>query len=355
MIHNTYDNLIGLENILTCWNEFKKGKSKKHDVLKFERYLEDNIFELHDKLINQTYQHSPYVKFHIYDPKHRIIHKAEVKDRLAHHIVFKELCKIFNPSFIYHSYSSRNNKGTHLAVKNLFNALRKTSSNYTKPTYVLKCDIEKFFHSVSHQKLFEIIKNRVNDPKFLWLVWQIISSFFTTVEYFLQRELKQSFSEKKGLPIGNLTSQIFANIFLDKLDWFIKKKLRIKHYFRYADDFTIVDPDPEYLKHLTGLIEDFLNIKLDLRLHPQKIEIRKFEQGIDFLGYIILPHYIILRTKTKKRMFRKVKDSRVRLNQGLISKKSFNQSLQSYYGILKHCDGYKLRKEIDKIIKNSEF
>ena len=188
MIHNIYDNLISLENILICWDEFKKGKSKKYDVMEFERHLENNIFKLHFELANLIYKHSPYVKFYIYDPKHRIIHKAEVKDRLVHHIVFKELYKIFNSTFIYHSYSSRNNKGTHLAVKNLSNILRKASHNYTQPVYVLKCDIKKFFHSVSHQKLFEIIKNRIDDPKFLWLIWQIISSFFISVENFPQRE-----------------------------------------------------------------------------------------------------------------------------------------------------------------------
>jgi len=199
MVHNIYNNLISLENILICWDEFKKGKSKKYDVMEFERYLENNIFKLHSELVNLTYEHDPYVKFHIYDPKHRIIHKAEVKDRLIHHIVFKELYKIFNPTFIYHSYSSRNNKGTHSAVKNLSNVLRKASRNYTRPVYVLKCDIRKFFHSVSHQKLFEIIKNRINDPKFLWLMWQVISSFSTTVNNFPQREreLKENFQKRR--------------------------------------------------------------------------------------------------------------------------------------------------------------
>ncbi|MFH1662027.1 MAG: reverse transcriptase domain-containing protein [Candidatus Falkowbacteria bacterium] len=196
MIHSIYYNLISLENILICWDEFKKGKSQKYDVLEFERYLEDNIFQLHKELINQTYKHNSYVKFQIYDPKHRIIHKAEIKDRLVHHIVFKELYKMFNSTFIYHSYSSRNNKGTHLAIKNLSSVLRKVSHNYTQPVYVLKCDIKKFFHSVSHQKLFEIIKNRVNDPKFLWLVLEIISSFSVDLKTIKSRErerVKRSF------------------------------------------------------------------------------------------------------------------------------------------------------------------
>jgi len=152
------------------------------------------------------------------------------------------------------------------------------------------------------------------------------------------------------LPIGNLTSQIFANIFLDKFDWFIKKQLRIKYYFRYADDFVIINSNPEYLKGLIKLIKDFLNTKLDLKLHPQKVEIGKFRQGIDFLGYITLPHYTTLRTKTKKRIFRKIKFNKEKLNQGLITKESFDQSLQSYYGMLRHCNGYKLKRRIDKSI-----
>jgi len=167
-----------------------------------------------------------------------------------------------------------------------------------------------------------------------------------------ERELKENFSKTKGLPIGNLTSQIFANIFLDKFDWFIKKQLRIKYYFRYADDFAIVDSNPEYLKNLIVLIEDFLNEKLNLKLHPQKTEIRKFGQGIDFLGYVILPYYITLRTKTKKRMFRKIKENKAKLNQNLISRDSFEQSIQSYYGIPKHCNGYKLKRKLDEFIKS---
>ena len=154
------------------------------------------------------------------------------------------------------------------------------------------------------------------------------------------------------MPIGNLTSQIFANIFLDKFDWFVKKQLRIKYYFRYADDFVIVDPNPEYLREFINPIEKFLNTKLDLELHPQKIQIRKFRQGIDFLGYVILPHYITLRTKTKKRMFKRIKINKEKLRQGLISEESFNQSLQSYYGILKHCNSYRLRAGLDEFVKN---
>lgn len=154
------------------------------------------------------------------------------------------------------------------------------------------------------------------------------------------------------MPIGNLTSQIFANIFLDKFDWFVKKQLEIKDYLRYADDFIIVHPDRHYLKKLMEPIEDFLKDKLELKLHPRKVEIRKFSQGIDFLGYVILPHYIILRARTRERMFRKIMANKEKLKNGLIDKALFNQSLQSYYGLLKHCQGYKLKLKIDKIIND---
>lgn len=139
---------------------------------------------------------------------------------------------------------------------------------------------------------------------------------------------------------------------MDKFDWFIKKDLKIKYYFRYADDFVIVHSDPLYLKKIICPIENFLNAKLDLKLHPQKVQIRKFRQGIDFLGYVVLPHYTTLRTKTKKRMFKRIGFNKIMLDKGLMSEDGFNQSLQSYYGMLKHCSGHKLKLKINKSIKN---
>lgn len=148
------------------------------------------------------------------------------------------------------------------------------------------------------------------------------------------------------MPIGNITSQIFANIYLNKLDWFIKQNLGVKHYFRYADDFVIVHTDTKYLKESLNKIQEFLEVELDLELHPDKIFIRKFRQGIDFLGYVILPHYIVLRTKTKQRMFKKMKCVKKNLEKEIIDRESFEQSLQSYLGMLKHCDGHNLAEEL---------
>ena len=157
--------------------------------------------------------------------------------------------------------------------------------------------------------------------------------------------------DKMGLPIGNVTSQIFSNIYLNEFDYFIKHQLKVKHYFRYADDFAIIDKEREYLENLITPIQDFLWTELELELHPKKVKIRKFNQGIDFLGYVILPHYVVLRTKTKKRMFKKLARKKEALLTGLIDGKNFNQSMQSYLGMLKHCEGYRIAEKI----KNLDF
>ncbi|MFA6160482.1 MAG: RNA-directed DNA polymerase [Parcubacteria group bacterium] len=164
--------------------------------------------------------------------------------------------------------------------------------------------------------------------------------------------LKENENEKRGLPIGNITSQIFANIYLNELDWFIKRELKVKNYFRYADDFTIIYSESDYLENILSQVADFLKNELKLELHPNKVEIRKFSQGIDFLGYVTLPHYIVLRTKTKKRMFKKIQNKKNDLKSGIISEESFNQSLQSYLGVLKHCEGWKIREKIKSNLRN---
>jgi len=152
------------------------------------------------------------------------------------------------------------------------------------------------------------------------------------------------------VPIGNITSQIFANIYLNELDWFTKRKLRVKNYFRYADDFIIVHSETNYLKGILLNVNDFLKNELKLELHPGKVCIRKFHQGIDFLGYVILPHYIVLRTKTKRRIFKKIRKKYEYSQRGLISEESFNQSLQSYLGMLKHCKGNSIVIKIKEMI-----
>ncbi len=352
--HNIFDEIISLDNLFLAWQEFRQGKRSKPDVQEFEFNLEDNLFQLCCELESKTYHHFTYTSFNIQDPKLRRIHKACVKDRVLHHAIFRVLYPIFDPSFIFDSYSCRKNKGTHRAVSRLESFAGKLSKNHRRNIFVLKCDIKKFFDSIDQDILFNLVKKQIQDEDALWLIQKIIQSFKKEPNQGLPRSEPQVLL--RGLPLGNVTSQLFANIYLNEFDQFIKHKLKIRYYLRYCDDFIILDENKENLVRLVKSIQDFLSDKLKLSLHPNKITVRKYRQGVDFLGYVALPHYRVLRTKTKRRILKKIKNKFRDYQNGLISKESFNQSLQSYLGVLRHCEGRRIKKIIkDIIIKNIKF
>ncbi|MFH1839047.1 MAG: reverse transcriptase domain-containing protein [Patescibacteria group bacterium] len=185
-----FEQIISLENLLAAWCEFRKGKRQKIDVQEFELHLEDNLFQLHEELSGLKYRHGDYRRFQIFDPKHRVIHKATVRDRVLHHAVYKVLYPIFDRSFIYDSYSCRIDKGTHKAVKRLEVFARKVSQNYTRTCWVLKCDIKKFFDSIDHAILFDLLERKITDPKTLWLLSEIIESYPLVDKKFQRESLK---------------------------------------------------------------------------------------------------------------------------------------------------------------------
>ena len=325
-MHSDYSNLISIEDLFQAWSEFRKGKTKRFDVQTFERNLEDNLFSLHKSLKNKSYRHGNYHSFYVNDPRQRHIHKASVADRVVHHLLYTFLYRLFDNTFIYDSYSCRENKGTHKGVKRLEVFARKVSKNYTSDCWALKCDIKKFFASVDHKTLFQLLEKIIKDKDSLWLLKQIIDSFCSDR------------GEGKGVPLGNLTSQVFANIYMNELDQFVKHKLKAKFYIRYADDFLFLSKNKEFLHEYIDKVKQFLTSTLKLELHPNKINIRRLDNGIDFLGYIVLPHYILPRTKTKRRIFKKLKEK--------VGSENFNQSLQSYLGYLKHANAYKLTSKL---------
>lgn len=333
-----FERIVSLENLFLAWEEFRRGKSARTDVQEFEWRLEQNIFSLYRDLRNRTYEHGKYSAFSICDPKQRRIHKASVRDRVLHHAVFKILNPIFEPTFIAHSFSCREGKGTHKAVDALEQSLRKTSKNYRSRCFALKCDIHQFFASVDHAILLSIIGRTIKDEDALWLLREVIGSFWTP---------GYSDHERKGIPIGNLTSQLFANLYMNEFDQFMKHKLRVEHYLRYTDDFVIVDSNKSVLKSLIPVMEKFLNTTMNIKLHPRKVILRKFSQGIDFLGYVILPHYRTLRTRTKKRMFRKLKLRVADSKTGIGSAASAESSLQSYLGVLSHANTHRLTERLE--------
>ena len=211
MIH-FYSQIISLENLFKAFDEFKKGKRGKSEVAEYEIESEDNILKLHYQLLDGQYKHSPYVQFKISDPKPRIIHKACAQDRVLHQAVFRVINPIFKKSFIFDSYSSRLKKGTHKSVWRLEKFTKKVSSNYKNPVYAVKIDIKKFFDTIDHRTLFKLLKRKIKCQKTLNLLKMIIESYET--------------KPAKGIPLGNVTSQMFGNIYLDPLDKFVKEKLR---------------------------------------------------------------------------------------------------------------------------------
>ena len=227
-MHDNYLNLISIENLFQAWNEFRVGKRKRADVQEFERHLEDNLFDLHFLLKTKGYKHGNYHSFYVQDPKRRHIHKAKVADRVIHHLLYTYLYKLYDNNFIYDSYSCRVDKGTHKGVKRLNNFVRKVSRNYTRDCFALKLDIKKFFASVDHRILLDLLKKKITDQDILWLLENVINSFHSDQRI------------GKGIPLGNLTSQIFANIYMNELDQFIKHELKVEYYLRYADDFIIL-------------------------------------------------------------------------------------------------------------------
>ncbi len=323
---HTYNDIISLENLLFAWQEFVKGKRYRKDVQKFEKHLMTNIITLHKDLIDIIYKHSKYEAFSVSDPKPRNIHKAKVRDRLLHHAIYRTLYPFFDKKFIFDSYSCRNKKGTHKAINQFKNFAHKTSKNNTKTAWVLKCDIRKFFDSIDHKILIQAITKYISDKQIIWLLTAVIDSFHT---------------EKRniGLPLGNLTSQLFANIYMNEFDQFVKHKIKAKYYIRYADDFVILSHNKNWLESILLQIKIFLYDKLKIKLHSKKVSIQTIASGIDYLGWVNFFDHRVLRTTTKKRIFRNIQEKQLKI-----------ETIQSYLGLMSHGNTKKLRENINNLL-----
>lgn len=277
-----------------------------------------NVLALHRDLAAGVYVHGPYWHFKINDPKLRDIHKASVRDRLMHHAIYRALYPLFDRTFIPDAYSCRVGRGAHRAM-NAFRAYAyKASKNHTKTLWVLKCDIRKFFASIDHAILLAILKKHICDERPLDLLERVIKSFET-----LGRP-------GKGLPLGNLTSQLFANVYLNELDQFVKHRLKARYYVRYADDFALLSPDRDWLLSALPYMEVFLREQLALELHPDKVSLKTFAPGADFLGWVHFPDHRVLRTSTRRRICRNLAEG------------SRPARIASYRGMLSHGNAHGL-------------
>lgn len=293
--------------------------------MEFELHLEDNLFDVYEDLKNFNYKHGPYKYFQVFDNKKRDINKAKIRDRIVHQIIYDYLVEVFEPEFINDSYSSRIYKGQYKAIKTFRYFLKLVSDKYNS-CFVLKCDIKKYFNTINKKILVNLIDRQIKCKKISKIIKEIIYSYtFSGLE--------------NGIPLGNITSQIFANIYLNILDQYIKNELKFRFYIRYNDDFVILDQSKKRLEKARDKVTLFVKERLLLDIPIDKTSIRKINWGIDFLGFTILPKAVLLRNKTKSKMYRNISV----------------KNLHSYFGILKHCNSYNLKRKILSIDKLFEI
>ncbi|MBI5398986.1 group II intron reverse transcriptase domain-containing protein [Candidatus Saganbacteria bacterium] len=321
---NLFEKLISFENLLLASKKAQKGKRFKDSTGNFNLELEKELLLIQHELRQGLYKPGTYKRFLIFEPKKRLISAAPYRDRIIQHALCNIIEPIFDNAFIYDTYSCRKGKGTHAAVERF-------SAFCRKARYVLKCDISSYFDSIDHKVLFDLISRKIKDRKVLWLIRIIISS--------LNR------AEGKGIPIGNLASQFFANIYLDGMDHFIKEKLKCRYYIRYTDDFVVLDDNKEKLHGVKKKIEEYL-LGLRLNMHPDKCAIFKVEQGTDFLGYKIFPGHRLVRKSNIKRFTRRIKKYRKELLYDKISLAKITRSIESWAAHAAHANSFGFLKKL---------
>lgn len=306
LIHSGHP-LFSVENLYEAYKQCRRRKRATNNAMLFEQHLEDNLFALHEVLNGYSYQPEPSVVFMVEKPKRREIFAASFRDRVVHHLLVRHLEPFWERRFIHDSFACRSGKGTHKGVEQLQRFTRKVTSNQVRPAWYLQLDIQGFFMAINRQILFQRLKAKEQDPAVLWLLRTLV--YHDPVLHcrfrMAKREDFMALPKHKtlfmadqgcGLPIGNLTSQFFANVYLDALDQFVKHDLKVRHYVRYCDDFVLLSEHRAQLQDWHGAIQKFLWEKLRLLLN-QKQKLRPVADGIDFLGYIVRPDYLLVRRR----------------------------------------------------------
>lgn len=283
---------LSLSNLYKCWRLFRRGKKASREIVEFEYFLENNLRGLEKDLHSGIYKHGCYRQFEVVDNKRRLIKVAGVRDRVVHRLVYEYLKPIFDPAFIYDVWSCREGKGLIGAVKRSQKFLYQRSRGY-----VWRSDIKKFFDNVDKQILLQLIERKIIDNQAVGIIREIIFSQSTQIG---------NDRHDSGIPIGNLASQIFANIYLNELDRFIKHKLGVKFYLRYGDDFIILDDKQEILEQIRDEVREFLRVSLRLETNSHRDIIIKIDRGLRFLGAKIYPRSRQLNRRNQKRLKRKL-------------------------------------------------
>ncbi len=324
---NLYQRLCSEENIALAFQKAQKRKSRKPYVIEYKVNLNENLEALRHQLTEETYNPKPLRTFVIRDPKTRKIRKSYFVDRIVHHAICNILEPIYEKLFIYDSFANRKGRGALKALQRFDIFKRKVSKNNTRNCYILKADIRHYFDEVNHNTLINILNKKISDNKLMKLIWKVLNNH----------------SENVGMPLGNMTSQFFANVYLNELDQFVKHELKAKYYIRYVDDFVILHHDKVTLEGYREKIDVFLKENLQLQLHPTKSKILLLERGIAFLGFRNFFYHKLLRKSNIFRMKEKIVKA--------ISFDFLCKSLQGWMAYTMQANTYKLRNKLTNLIE----
>ena len=317
--------IVNFENLFNAYLAAARGRRYTDSVLGYRQRMEENIIDALNLLVWKQWKPSRYREFYVYDPKKRLISAPPFKDRVVHHALVRVIAPLFERKFITDSFACRAGKGTH-AAKERVESFAATAHGKWGEYYVLKGDIHAYFHSINRQVLLRLIERTISDKDVLWLIRQII----------------ECDGDEQGIPIGALTSQLFANVYLDALDHYLKDDLGVKMYVRYMDDFVVIHQDKTYLRNLLADIDGFITGKLELTLNP-KTEIFKSGTGIchaiDFCGYRVWPEVTKPRKRTVKAARKRFKKLSALFQDGSIGFSKIQASIASFGGYMKHCNG----------------
>ena len=335
-----FDELCSFHNLYIAYERARKGKTQKNYVIEFEKDLNENLLQLRNELLIQIYKPRTLKTFILRDPKTRKISKSDFRDRIIHHAICNIIEPIFEKSFINDSYANRIGKGTFKAIERFDCFKRKVSKNNTRKCFALKADIKHYFETVNHNILLNILRNKICDENVIWLIKQILDNF-------------HSETNDRGMPLGNLTSQFFANVYLNELDQFVKHKLKAKYYIRYVDDFVIMHTSAEILIKYKSLIDDFLKTNLDLDLHPEKTKIINLQKGITFLGFKIFYYHRLVIRKNARKFEKKLEMLKELYRDELADRNKAVECFEGWLAYISHANTYKYQRHITRIFNKA--
>ena len=346
---------ITVAQLFEAYYDCRRHKRTTRSALEFEVALEDNLMDLLAELRSGSWYPSPATVFAITRPKPREVWAAQFRDRVVHHLVYRSIAPLFEPSFIVDSCACIKGRGTLYAAERLGKHLRSVTQNWSKPAYYLKADVANFFGSIRHGDLFSMLERRVSDPTMLELCRRLVFQDVRRDAVIRGRhqDLARVPARKSlfhtapgiGLPIGNLSSQFFANVYLDGLDQMVKRRLHLPHYVRYVDDMVLVDSDPRVLLRAAEAIRDHLS-SIGLMLAESKTFVAPVAKGIDFVGHVIRPHRRSARPKTHRNALRRLAN---------VPAPEFVPSCNSYLGLFKHVGSHAQSLDICRLAHQRGF